>query len=115
MGTDDDDILIAPGPSPMQLYMEVADEVGAVYTAANNLIAAAEELMQYRAEQRTAHMGDWSGGFRDDFDSQFPASQAELSYIIDEAQRLKAKASGAAWDYANSAYGVGGHDCPVYV
>lgn len=100
-----DDDLMAPGPLPGQVYSGVISELTPfleeVDHAATTLLQRVDDLMTARTDGYGARLTDWSGPLRSDFDDQFPASQAELSALIDAVQALQAQARSAVSGYAS--------------
>lgn len=99
MGDDD---LLAPGANPFQILASLSEELEAVRTAGQAAIDRTSELMTARRQGVASDLVDWTGGHRDRFDAQLPASQADLSSLIDQVQALVAAASGAVTEYAFS-------------
>ncbi len=106
MGDDDD--LLAPGPLPFELMADLADELNAVRVAGQAVIDRTSELMTARRQGVAGTLADWTGGHRDRFDAQLPASQADLSHLIDEVQAIMASASSAVDRYVWSGGTSGG-------
>jgi hypothetical protein len=78
----------------------LADELAAVRTAGQAVIDRTSELMTARRQGVAGTLEDWTGGHRDRFDAQVPASQADLADLIDQVQALMAAASSAVTRYA---------------
>lgn len=101
-GAVGDDDPQAPGPTMFEVLADLADELAAVRTAGQALIDRTSELMTARRQGVEADLTDWTGGHRDRFDAQYPASQADLAHLIDEVQALMAASSSAVTRYAVS-------------
>ena len=69
--------------------------VDAVHAAAGAAISRVTELMDVR-RAGVATLDDWTGRHRRRFDTQFPASQADLAALIDCLQGLRGDAVRAA-------------------
>jgi hypothetical protein len=95
-----DDDLQAPGPLPFQIFASLSEELAAVSNAGQAVIDRTSELMTARRQGVASDLAEWTGGHRDRFDAQLPASQADLSHLIDQVQALMASASSAVSRYA---------------
>ncbi|HMJ79047.1 MAG TPA: hypothetical protein VK507_23885 [Iamia sp.] len=104
MGDDDP---VAPGPLPFEIMARFADELAAVSTAGQAVIDRTSELMTARRQGVESDLEAWTGGHRDRFDAQLPASQADLANLIDQVQALMASASSAVTRYAYAPLGGG--------
>jgi hypothetical protein len=102
-----DDDLLAPGPLPFEIMAAFADELAAVRTAGQAVIDRTSELMTARRQGVAGDLGDWTGGHRERFDAQLPASQADLAHLIDQVQALMASASSAVTRHAFAGPGGG--------
>lgn len=84
-------------------------ELDAVEAAVRALTDRVEELLEARRRARET-LDDWTGGHRDQFDTQLPTSQGDLDDLRDRARAAEASARAEVADIAIDIYVHAGAD-----